>query len=244
MAPDQYVGLRHGSIYHTQHQRQIIVLQTYGKSSCLTGSLIRQTIERHKVETGLFDDLFAQPVEVLSDCVSHTWISSAWRYMRRFHLHVKESTASLLPRREGDAAIMARFIEAGNRGKQLAVLNRCRLYLRIVSLADILDGHGTSLLPGVLNGSISNPQERYIWPRQASPDRRSWRMWEETIIKALDLSASGSIAPDKRLGRWLRKDLAPPWRYEPDTGRLYRNEEEGWTVFTICGRRRRAGSRY
>lgn len=162
MAPDQYVGLRHGSLYHTQHQRQLIVLQTYGKSSCLTGSLIRQTIERHKVETGLFHDLFAQPIEVLSDCVTHTWISSAWRYMRRFHLHVKESTASLSPRREGDAAIMARLIEAGYRGKQLAVLNRCRLYLRVATLADILDGHGTSLLPGVLDAKPTTKHPSFI----------------------------------------------------------------------------------
>ncbi len=42
------------------------------------------------------------------------------------------------------------FWKHGYCGSQLAALNHCRIWLQIVTLADIVDGHGTHMLLTIL----------------------------------------------------------------------------------------------
>eukprot|EP00957_Ditylum_brightwellii_P065055 4934651-Ditylum_brightwellii.AAC.1 len=69
---------------------------------------------------------------------------------------------------------MELFISHGYHKTELAALNRCRVYLKVVTLSDVVSGDGSFVLQCILQGRRSGREDRYEWPAQGRPSKFYW----------------------------------------------------------------------
>ena len=82
--------------------------------------------------------------------------------------------------REGDRNIMEDMIALHLRPEYLRMMNNCRLYLQIVTLADITDPTGAKIEEWAWNG-IRERSSTLSWPRQERPSEKVWIWWRRHI---------------------------------------------------------------
>jgi len=82
----------------------------------------------------------------------------------------------------------------------MRTLNRCRIYLKVITLSDITTADGTRKIPSVKKGyQIPARISTLMWPNQGKPNSAEWKIWEASLShfesrgNSLDHSADGSI---------------------------------------------------
>ena len=72
--------------------------------------------------------------------------------------------------RENDVLLIPLFGELGYTSQELVQLNRCRIFLKVISLSDIVTGCGTKIRLNCWNGNTDALWVSiYQWPRQTRP---------------------------------------------------------------------------
>ena len=107
----------------------------------------------------------------------------------------------------------------------LCLLNNCRLYLQIFTLADITSTNGKTITKCSLAG-IRNPsyQTTLHWPKQTRPLNKTWKTFVH-IVRTL-LCKPNSITLKKPLGPWKNQpNPFTKWNhfYDPLQKRLYKH---------------------
>jgi hypothetical protein len=108
--------------------------------------------------------------------------------------------------RRGDLNLMEAFSTLGWKSPKLRLLNNCRLYLQIETLAEISTADGGRIIPAAWNGRSLPSTSTLLWSRQARPN--SWAPWRQAIAQLflLDTTATyrqvNSLVLRSRLGRW------------------------------------------
>ena len=88
--------------------------------------------------------------------------------------------------------------------KVLKQMNACRIFLQVLSLADISDGSGHEIPNSSLQGIWHNDRRSsYYWPKQLRPSAGAWRTWQST------LQALFCVTPKPS---WLWQPLGP-WQH-------------------------------
>jgi hypothetical protein len=66
---------------------------------------------------------------------------------------------------------------------QLTKINRCRIYLRAVTISDIATACDTRINPKRWSKTNSKPVESspYNWSLQRKPDETEWKIWRNAI---------------------------------------------------------------
>ena len=125
---------------------------------------------------------------------------------------------------------------------KLRVFNKCRIYLRALTLADITRGDGEALLRDAWNGVNSFQCRTDLhWPQQQRPPGSDWTIWRECLGSMFNVSESRLHLP-KRLGAWF-DDCAPSSFLDTEIDRLYSLEDGEW-VFRTPLRSQRNETRY
>ena len=90
------------------------------------------------------------------------------------------------PQRVNDVNLMDTFIQQGYKKTQLASLNRCRMYLKVIWLSDITSVDGKSIEPTKYKGiDHSNYQSRYSWPPINDQSPQNGRSGDQLYDNAL-----------------------------------------------------------
>ena len=98
--------------------------------------------------------------------------------------------------REGDKFLM--MMATGNPAELLAI-KKCRLYLKAVTLADVLSADGNMVKEGVLQGI---PLKSCLhWPNQGKPGTADWRVWNK-FLKTLLWPDRIQVLDSYLLGKW------------------------------------------
>jgi hypothetical protein len=86
---------------------------------------------------------------------------------------------------------------------QLRKINRCRIYLRAVTISDIATACGTIMNPKRWSKTNRTPVEAspYNWPLQRKPDKTAWKIWRNAIRTCL-LQNKGLKLLATPLGAW------------------------------------------
>jgi len=115
-----------------------------------------------------------------------SWLTHTWQYALENGWEIVTRLPSLLPKCENDQFLMELFWLKGYHAQQLINLNHCQLWLQVTSLARIVDGQGTHLLPSILSGikSHSSPSLHW-WPKQAPPTQAQWTLWQTALYASL-----------------------------------------------------------
>jgi hypothetical protein len=122
------------------------------------------------------------------------------------------------------------FISQKFNAVQLGSLNRCRLYLQVITLSDIVDAAGLHIIPDILIGiPLSDCRSTLKWPNQQRPPQKDWTLW---------MAALHSLQPKNRLlqplGSWLVHHTHQIWSWFCDNeSRLLRIDHASseWQVF-------------
>jgi len=132
--------------------------------------------------------------------------------------------------RIGDMALMEHFVKAGYPAAQLTQLNRCRLYLQVITLADIVSADGSLILPEAFIGvPLSDRKSDLKWPNQQRPPSKDWAVWS-SALKCLQ-PRNKLLRP---LGTWLISNPHQNWIWymDPVLPKLYKKTlSDQWQRF-------------
>jgi len=180
--------------------------------------MIQTAIELTLLEAGVQGPLFRQPY---CKYVTKTWVAQTWETARcYFDLEMDDGVKGLPLLCVGDRYLMQDFTTSGQfTVTELGHINRCRLFLRVLSLADITTGDGKYLTKWAWDGDVTQRfcPLRAEWPYQERPGARSWRLWRKALRFCYSQSVGNPIGFE--LGPWLTRDHW--WFYSPSTRKLY-----------------------
>ena len=132
---------------------------------------------------------------------------------------------------------MDAFIHHNVNAVDLERLNKCRLYLQLLTLSDMVDASGRRVLQHYLDGRITRNRNRaqdrtseYLWPTQGKPTVRDWRLWESTIRSLFVLPYSDHL--QQPLRRWTsRSHQKWLWRYDASNEWIYYHSDNTYTRY-------------
>ena len=109
-----------------------------------------------------------------------------------------------LPKKQryNDSCLMNTILDLNRSVTELKQINACRLYLQVTFLSDITTINGKFLLTGVIEGTHDNiPNRKLEWPTQISLDKKTWKLWSQTITSIYCMSKhSNSLRKECILG--------------------------------------------
>lgn len=86
--------------------------------------------------------------------------------------------------RNGDRAIMDEVIRLGASRQECRMVNKCRMYLRVLTVADVVMVDGEWLEEEVMRGELI--ESSLGWPEQGKPGRKAWGEWRRWMRKVVE----------------------------------------------------------
>jgi len=127
---------------------------------------------------------------ILSDTRSCPWVPDHWllhlqEIMHEQNIKIKYNTWTIPAIQMNNRFLMEDFSDLDFTRIKLEQLNACRMYLRVTTLAEIMDHTGNMLLPQILSspkdpipkGLLGISTSTLHWPNVALPSPASWRLW-------------------------------------------------------------------
>jgi len=126
------------------------------------------------------------------------WLSQTWQYVSEQKIKITTNIPMLAPQCINDQFLMLKFWQHRYKGTQLELLNKCWLWLQVITLADIMNGQGMELLTPMLMGSneIALPSW-WWWPQKGWPSQKGW-----TCGKKQQPNASLPVPTQNQLTHW------------------------------------------
>ena len=239
--PSVFQGLGVPNLFTFQQTQHILrVLQFCRDKDHITGQLIRHSLEATKLELGCDGPVLLMNYDELGYLATSTWMTHLWKFLSDNHMGMEDSLPELELQREGDQYLIRSFLSVGYKGDQLRRLNRCRIFLKVVTVADIATGCGTFLSTAGWQGRVDETRmDRYEWPRQGEPSVKDWNLWREALQVSL---CSRQRVLQRRLGRWFAI-ASTRWYYDERFERLYVADHQTLMYPRVSGHASRSAAR-
>ena len=204
-APKGMNGLGLPHVYTMQGCAKLKSFLTHMRRGTKIGNSLETMLEASNIELGTDVCIFSLKYDRWEKLLTRSWIKSLWEFVDRYNINLKGSYDKPKMSRKGDIFLMDSIIH--NRGdlfdwEDLGVINRCRLYLQVLTLGDIAtsDGQGIAFQSRV--GQVDEHRtSKYKWPIQLRPTSKEWKVWEKAIRYIWEPALY--IDGDKqRLGEW------------------------------------------
>jgi hypothetical protein len=239
LGPHQYGGLNFRCLYTEQGCQQVELLIGHLRVQDTIGKMILATLSHHQLTAGVPLPLLEFPQQDLPH-LDHGWIASICDFLRHINGSIRiMGNSPLTAPRNNDKILMEFFCRTFSNASQLKHLNHCRMYLQAITLSDICNGEGTSVLPEAYHGRpLTQSLSRWTWPRQIRPPASNWKIWQQSL-RRLFLSPwtqSLSLTSSSKLGAW-NHNLPMHHRHwyflvQPSTGWLWHYNAA--TTTTTC----------
>ena len=231
--PGSHLGLEFNNLYTSQIVAHLEGIIRHGCRDTFTGELIRGSIEAAKLEAGMPGTLFQLDYELVQPLITECWVKSVWHEVTQLDITIIERTPPLQLKREGDIFLIDAFIQQGFKNRRLERLNRCRIFLQVLSLADICSGNGSYILSAIKQGINPYPTNQHLdWPQQQRPTETMWKEWSIALSKTFPRY---NHMLTRRLGPWLHNIPTRSAVVNTNTKDLFIKHQQQW----ICYRRRR-----
>lgn len=199
-----------------------------------SGQILRVTVAWAQYAAGTGTPILQDTSTKLPHFESH-WLASL-----RTYLHAIQGKMQLdqpyLPslQRQQDAFIMDAVLLSGKfQPNEIRKINYCRLYLRVITLADISNANGTMITDEAYQGSPDAILRNSDWchVHQKRPGPKSWEQWRR-LCRLVSNNNHQLLQP---LGPWTvsPSQIRRQWVYwqVPNSQALYQRRENGsWTT--------------
>jgi hypothetical protein len=223
-------GLGIPKLYITQGVQHLLICLSYGhKPEDPTGFLLRASCQQLQLELGARQQFWDLDYKKWAHLATKSWVKNTWQFISDNGLQLQTDLPGIHPRRHQDLFLMDIFINSAKYSLQeLQQLNWCRLYLQVITVADITDASGHKILHHIWQGNKDiQPRAQYAWPNQGKPSRGSWIVWRAALARTLGMTPHRPNHNCK-LGDWTMDGQTWQWYYSPHDERLYENDKGQW----------------
>jgi len=141
------------------------------------------------LEAGVCGPLF-QISPHLHICVTETWLSHCWHLCVQRGISLTEDIQDFEIPHHQDRTLMDTFLSFGYCNTELALLNQCRMFLKVIFVSDICNGQGTAIEQQFWKGIAPAEHHDYRWPRVHQPTTNDWTAWQRALTRSLDGKSS------------------------------------------------------
>ena len=212
--PYKYQGLHLPDLYLEQELGHIheLLQASVNKGICWDQFVIG--IEALQIAIGSLDLPFNKKYEKLSHLVPTSWYTSLWKFCSDMGLKIKGWDSEIPLQRHQDCELMSSFANRGYSLEKLRTLNKCRLFLQVLTLSDLVPASGTSIQSHIMEGRRDKySSSKYVWPQVNRPYLQSWKVWEEAIRDTFCVSMQSNRLKHP-LGVYL--DIPHGWKWYYD----------------------------
>ena len=170
----------------------------------ITGHLFKVSVEQMAMELGISGCPFAQPHGTWRPLATDCLVTHMWDFANRYQLRLQSAISHFPMERQGDEMLMEYLIPRKvSNPRIMKSINRCRLYLQVARLSDLITCCGTYIRREMWEGiKLSrNNVRQYEWPRQGMPNALDWQHWRDTLVTAFGLQLPVLVVA-RRLHRW------------------------------------------
>ena len=101
-------------------------------------------LEDIQLEVGITEHLFDLPFHEFGHLTQNSWIRHLWKECWKHNIKLKGTYNKPKLQRENDICLMQQLIGHNSfTKKQIAAINRCRIYMQALTLSDIANGTGS-----------------------------------------------------------------------------------------------------
>jgi len=217
--PPKLMGLGFRSLYTTMGIDKSLHMITHGSEDTMTGKLLRGTYELLVLETGLPGELFQWQYGDWEKIVKHSWISAQWKFLSEVNAHIQTNIKTPPLRRLQDQYLMPLFQRTPTIAKHLRAINRCRIFLKAITIADITSADGRKIRKTAWEGRTN--EDEYLgrhdlnWQQQCKPSPTDWQHWR-SAIKTLLIPLTATKYLRTPLGEWCEHERHK-WKWFLDT---------------------------
>ena len=215
------------------HQIQALIDNVWKKS--ITGDLLRVSMESLKLELGIQGSLFKCDYNIYSHLSTDCWIKNVWKFAQHNSIEIKDDIEGGALLQERDTMLAEKFELSYNLkmiGKtDWQAANRCRIYLKVLSVADIATGSGLEIDSNFWLGKIEGGRTRILeWPTQGTPSKKDWSTWRRVLRVSLGTETHRQLSIS--LGAWHETEASKElknWRW------FWDNENKIYTKRLVQG---------
>jgi hypothetical protein len=230
----QGFGLRHP--FFTQGIRKLeLLLNTTDPTSAF---LVRHAMETTSLECGLGNNFLTFNPSPLSKVIERTWAFSLWEFCWESNISITQNTPNEL-RHSSDGFLMHAFMNNHIAGRNLQILNYCRLHLRVELISDLFTTDNTRIRSSYWNGHAPTPSiDTRIWPNQPSPNGSAWKLWKHALQSTFHLNSNGTrnTQPSPIASFYPSKWT---WFYDSHCNRIYERTSSNTTRIWLVSLARR-----
>jgi hypothetical protein len=166
----KYGGLGLDHLATIQNYSRLQYLYGHIRIKSITSKLIRQQLDYTQLEIGCSAQVLGQDFTRYSQAIlCLNWITAVWEYLHACKAKIAISSDWIpQPARIGDITIMEKLTGSALLNKRdLVDINRCRVYLRVFFLSDIMNIQGDTIEDWAITGERSNARRStWHWPVQ------------------------------------------------------------------------------
>jgi hypothetical protein len=230
----KYCGLGLDHLATIQNYSRLQYLIGHIRSKSITGKLIRQKLDYTQLEIGCSSQVLGQDYNQYSqDIICPNWITAIWESLHACKASVAINSDWIPhPARIGDMTIMEELTGSAIVNKRdLTDINRCRVYLRVFFLSDIMNIQGDTIEEWAITGERSNARRStWHWPVQQKPPRTMWNKWKAALIAVFN-DETTLTAP---MGDWMHMQhhQESEWWLSVQDTCIYRQNRSEWSQFS------------
>ena len=164
-AGDTYVGMGFRHLYDLAAEEKFKFPKMHIRQNDTTGKLMRISMQISQLQVGTEKQFYSLPYDVYSPLATPTWFTSIWEYMDSRLIEMDMALdVSFNKQRVNDKFIMD-VLRDKFTISDLEKVNRVRMSMQLLTLADVTDIKGRRFLHEIKHG-ISNRKSKLKWPRQ------------------------------------------------------------------------------
>jgi len=143
----------------------------------LTGESIAAELELCQLHCGLDSNLFDLNYNSYSYLIPDCEVKFLLRECVHYGIKLIGEYDRPTVQRTNDFFLMSKLLDSTFTQDEISKINRCRLYMKVLTVADITTGSGESIDTDSYNGHASSHRtSKYQWPRQLKPPASCWRL--------------------------------------------------------------------
>ncbi|EED89738.1 predicted protein [Thalassiosira pseudonana CCMP1335] len=178
--PLRYGGLGFTDCYTKQSQLQVPYVLKQLRWDKTIGNDMITTLDNIQMASGLVQPLLEYPNPEV-DYIDQGFIMSMRKRLSEINasLWVEDCWTPAL-QRENDTSIMETMVKVKSTLKERRAINQCRIYLQVITIADLADSTGTFIPAGRLTGRW-RAYSSLKWPRVAKPSKKAWAVFRRFL---------------------------------------------------------------
>jgi hypothetical protein len=202
--PRELGGAEFSRLFIKQGIAQAQYLLRHWRIHSTIGKLMKCALAWIQLSLGVSFPLLER-VHVSLPHLESKWFASLRRFLATIDAAIQLDNPEVPPtQREHDEYIMDLIMNARRfSNAEIRKLNYCRLYLQVVTLADVTKPNGVELDPNLLRGypSLMSSKSTLLSVNQDRPSEKEWMLWRKANL--IWSSPDGTLL--RPLGNWTRR---------------------------------------